>query len=161
MARYWDALQHLLSGPVAGWNTHPYLDKAPKNEAAWQADAVVLKKRLAGYERHARGNLAAYERLLRRLTDYPRVKVVLLDIPLNPRALREVIGTDFYASHRARIAAFAAAHGVAYVNLNDVPTLGEADFQDWSHIRSATAQAALTGHLFNTVAPLLHATHSK
>jgi hypothetical protein len=151
VARYWDAIGHLLLGPVKQWNTHPYLDKAPKDEAAWRADAQVLKRRLASYEQHAERNLAAYGRLLDKLAAYPSVKVLLLDIPLNPRAVREVFGSDFYAQHRARIAAFAQQRGALYLNLNDVPGLAESDFQDWSHIRSARAQRLLSERLFETV----------
>lgn len=155
VARYWDALRHLISGPVERWNTHPYLDLSPKAEPAWQADARVLRQRLAAYERHADRNLASYERLLAGLARHPSVKVLLLDIPLNPRARREILGPEFYASHRARVAEFAKRHGAAYLNLNDVPGLSEADFQDWSHIRSAQAQQALSEHLFDALAQQL------
>jgi hypothetical protein len=155
VARYWFLLRNLIVGPINDWNMHPYLNLEQKDEVAWLVDAKKLKDRLANYDAYADKNLQSYDRLLVRLKDFPNVKVVLLDIPLNPRTINEVMGINFYSAHRKRIAEFAKKHAVSYVNVNDINSLTENDFQDWSHIRSSRAQKEITEHLLKTVRLLL------
>lgn len=156
VARYWDALGHLLSGPVAHWNIHPYLGLQKKDAATWEKDKKILQGRLSRYQTNAAANLASYERLSHALSNRPDIAIVLLDIPLNPRTINDIMGQDFYAGHRTRMAHFAKIHGLTYVNLNDAAGISQEDFQDWSHIRTEHAQQRYTAHLLKEIEPLLH-----
>jgi hypothetical protein len=156
VARYGTMLRNVfVTGPVPKHITRTYLGRPATDEVQWAADAARLKARLANYEARAQDNLASVARMLKQLPNNSRVKVVLLEIPLNPRALDEVVGRDFIDAHHRRLAKFAADNGVEYWDLNEAANLTPSDFQDWSHINSAKAQQRFTGVLVDRLLPLL------
>jgi hypothetical protein len=154
VARYRLILWHLLTGQRPVHATRTYLGRPPANIAQWTSDATILKTRLAHYDERADNNLGAMRRLIRMFPDHSKVRIVLLEIPLNPKAMQEVTGPDFVARHRARMQSFAQQEGVLYWDLNQSAGLAEADFQDWAHINSAAAQDRWTAQLVERLLPL-------
>ena len=155
VARYRPALWHLLGGEIPLHATRTYLGRPPADARQWASDAVTLKARTAHYADRADGNLGAMDRLVQLFPDRDKVKIVLLEIPLNPRAEAEVLGEDFVAGHRARLRAFAQKEGVLYWDLNESAGLSPSDFQDWAHINTATGQDRWTGQLIEKLVPLI------
>lgn len=154
VARYRTTLWHLLTGDVPEHATRTYLGRTPADAAQWASDSAILKARTAHYDDRAGGNLGAMKRLIELFPDRSKVKIVLLEIPLNPKAQDEVLGRDFVTRHRARLQAFADREGVLYWDLNQSAGLTPDDFQDWAHINSASAQDRWTGQLTDRLAPL-------
>ena len=155
VARYRSTLWNLLTGRTPEHATRTYLGRASADEAQWRSDAAILKARTSHYDERADGNLGAMDRLVRLFPDRSKVKIVLLEIPLNPKAQEEVLGRDFVAKHRARLQAFADREGVLYWDLNQTAGLTPNDFQDWAHINSASAQDRWTGQLTDRLAVLI------
>jgi hypothetical protein len=155
VARYRTTLWHLLTGKAPVHATRTYLGRPPADARQWASDAAILKARTAHYDDRADNNLGAMERLVRMFPDRSKVKIVLLEIPLNPRAEREVLGSDFVARHRARMQAFAQKEGVLYWDLNQSAGLTPADFQDWAHVNTASGQDRWTTQLIDRLLPLL------
>ena len=155
VARYRPALWHWLSGKVPRHATRTYLGRPPADAKQWASDAAILKARTAHYDERADGNLGAMDRLVRMFPDRTKVKIVLLEIPLNPRAQDEVLGRDFVTNHRARLQSFAEREGVLYWDLNQVAGLTPADFQDWAHVNTAAGQDRWTSQLTDRLVALI------
>jgi hypothetical protein len=155
VARYRTALWHLLTGKAPQHITRTYLGRTPADARQWASDAAILKARIAHYDERAEGNLGAMKRLIELFPDRSKVKIVLLEIPLNPKAQDEVLGRDFVTGHRTRLQAFADREGVLYWDLNQTSGLTPDDFQDWAHINKASAQDLWTGQLTERLQALL------
>src|SRR5579859_2954031 len=155
VARYRTTLWHLITGEAPVHATRTYLGRPAADAKQWASDAAILKARTAHYDDRAEGNLGAMDRLVRLFPDRDKVKIVLLEIPLNPRAETEVLGGEFVAKHRARLRAFAEKEGVLYWDLNESAGLAPADFQDWAHINTASGQERWTGQLIGKLVPLI------
>ncbi len=155
VARYRTTLWHLVTGKAPEHATRTYLGRAPADAAQWASDAAILKARTGHYDDRAEGNLGAMKRLIALFPDRSKVKIVLLEIPLNPKAQDEVLGRDFVSKHRARLQAFAEREGVLYWDLNQSVGLTPADFQDWAHVNTASAQERWTGQLTDRLQTLL------
>ncbi|HLN24338.1 MAG TPA: hypothetical protein VK558_10170 [Patescibacteria group bacterium] len=156
VARYRAIFWHLLTGTAPVHDTRTYLGRAPADAAQWASDAVTLKPRLSHYEERAEGNLGSLDRLIRQFPDRQKVRIVLLEIPLNPVAMNTIIGHSFVDAHRARLQAFARREGVLYWDMNQTAGLTPDDFQDWAHINSADAQNRWTSQLVDRLLPLIH-----
>ncbi|MDR3514220.1 MAG: hypothetical protein P4M00_00260 [Azospirillaceae bacterium] len=155
VARYRPILWHLLSGTAPVHDTRTYLGRPAADTAEWASDALILKARLSHYQERAEGNLGSLDRLIRLFPDRNKVQIVLMEIPLNPRAMDQVIGRAFVEAHRARVQAFARREGVVYWDLNPTAGLLPADFQDWAHINSAHAQDRWTSQMVERLIPLI------
>ncbi len=155
VARYRTTLWHLITGEAPVHATRTYLGRAAADARQWASDAAILKARTAHYADRADGNLGAMDRLVQLFPDRRKVKIVLLEIPLNPRAETEVLGSDFVAGHRARLRAFAEKEGVLYWDLNESAGLTPADFQDWAHINTTSGQERWTGQLIEKLVSLI------
>jgi hypothetical protein len=155
VARYRTTLWHLLTGKAPEHATRTYLGRPAADAKQWASDAAILKARTAHYDDRADNNLGAMERLVRMFPDRSKVKIVLLEIPLNPRAEQEVLGSDFVAKHRAKMRAFAEKEGVLYWDLNESAGLTPADFQDWAHVNTASGQDHWTSRLVAQLLPLI------
>ncbi len=155
VARYRSILWHLVSGIRPAHDSRTYLGRAPADDKQWASDSAILKARLAHYEERADNNLGAMDRLIRMFPDRNKVRIVLLEIPLNPRAAADVVGHSFVEAHRARMQAFAQREGVLYWDLNETAGLTPDDFQDWAHINRASAKDRWTGQLVDRLIPLI------
>jgi hypothetical protein len=155
VARYRSILWHLISGTRPQHKNRTYLGRAAATPAQWASDTAILKGRMAHYADRVDDNLGAIDRLIRLFPDRARQHVVLLEIPLNPRAAKEVVGDDFVAAHRARMQSFAEREGVVYWDLNQSAELTPSDFQDWAHINSAAAQERWTSQLTRRLVKLI------
>lgn len=155
VARYRTTLWHLITGEAPVHATRTYLGRPAADAKQWASDATILKARTAHYDDRAAGNLGAMDRLVQLFPDRTKVKIVLLEIPLNPKAETEVLGTEFVAKHRARLRDFAEREGVLYWDLNESAGLSPADFQDWAHVNSAAGQDRWTGQLIEKLVSLI------
>jgi hypothetical protein len=155
VARYRSILWHLISGTRPLHDSRTYLGRPPADEKQWASDSAILKARIAHYEERADNNLGAMDRLIRMFPDRNKVRIVLLEIPLNPRAAADIVGQSFVDAHRARMQAFAQREGVLYWDLNETAGLTTDDFQDWAHINRASAKDRWTGQLVDRLIPLI------
>jgi len=155
VARARAMLAHALGGALPVHASRTYLDRTPADAKQWESDTRTLRARLSHYAERADGNLTALERVLKLFPDRRRVRIVLLEIPLNPHAVSTIIGYDLVESHRARLRAFAARQGVEYWDLNPVALLTPADFQDWAHVNRAEARERWSTVLLDRLGSLL------
>jgi hypothetical protein len=155
VARYRSILWHLISGTRPHHDSRTYLGRPPADAKQWASDSAILKARLAHYDERADNNLGSMDRVIRLFPDRRKVRIVLLEIPLNPRAADDLVGHSFVDAHRARMQAFAEREGVVYWDLNQVAGLTPDDFQDWAHINSASAQDRWTSALIDRLLPLI------
>lgn len=130
-------VRHWLGGKAEKNDVQTYLNRGREDGETWGKDMGILSKRLATYDQNFPVNIAPYRRLIRwvRENHYP-LNVVLLEIPLNPKAIAQAAGDDFYRSHVANLKRFCHDEGCNYVNLNTRNLLAEDQFYDWSHLSS-------------------------
>ncbi|MGE5476313.1 MAG: hypothetical protein ACM3Q1_06640 [Bacteroidales bacterium] len=147
---------NLLTGTRPANDVQTYLSRGREDGEAWDKDIRILAQRLSGYERNFPTNIAPYRRILRWVKENRLPwNVVLLEIPLNPRAIAEATGPAFYPAHVANMKAFCAAEGCAYVNSNTSNLLAEEHFYDWSHLSSRRGKEIFTGAFLDAIAEKL------
>lgn len=147
---------NLLSGTRPENDVQTYLARGREDGEAWGKDIQILSKRLAGYDRNFPANIAPYRRILRWVKDNNLPwNVVLLEIPLNPRAIAEATGPDFYPTHVANLQRFCREEGCAYVNSNTRNLLSEEHFYDWSHLSSRQGKELFTDAFLAEIAGTL------
>ena len=78
--------------------------------------------------------------------------LAIVEHPIHPRFVTEYLGPDLYRRHIADMRRFAAAEGVPYWTIGADLELGEADFVDWAHVSSASAQRDLRNALVDRMA---------
>jgi len=136
---------NLLTGTRPVNDVQTYLGRGHQDAEAWAKDIRILAERLSGYEHNFPANIAPYRRILRWIRDNGLPwNVVLLEIPLNPRAIAEATPPGFYAAHVDNMTRFCAEEGCIYVNSNTHNLLAEEHFYDWSHLSSRQGKQVFT-----------------
>jgi hypothetical protein len=127
--------RNLWKGPVTH-AVHPFTwQKAPIGEAEWERLAPRLRRRIDdSYERNLVRCLATIEAIAAEARRRGRMEVVILESPIAPRAIEEVLGETFWREHRARLDSFARARGMQYWFLQDEAALESVDFYDLNHL---------------------------
>lgn len=134
-----------LSGTRPENDVQTYISRGREDGEAWGKDIRILSKRLSGYDKNFPANIAPYRRILRWVKEnHLPWNVVLLEIPLNPRAIAEATSPDFYPAHVANMTKFCAEEGCTYVNSNIRNLLAEEHFYDWSHLSSRRGKEIFT-----------------
>lgn len=147
---------NLARGRAAENDVQTYISRGKEDGDSWGKDIKTLSKRLSGYDKNFGNNIAPYQRLIRWVKDnHLPWNVVLLEIPLNPRALAEATGPDFYKKHVATMEAFCRQEGCRYVNSNVRNLLGEEHFYDWSHLSSQRGKEIFTDAFLNDIQEIL------
>jgi hypothetical protein len=143
---------HLLTGKREVNNVQTYLGRGHQSAEEWARDTDILKRRLSTYDRNFETNIAAYRRLIRWIKDneYP-LNVVLLEIPMNPKALAEATAPDFYRNHIDNLKRFCTAEGCTYVNTNPQNVVPLESFYDWSHLSGRPGKEAYTHAFLNEI----------
>jgi len=143
---------HLVSGKREVNNVQTYLGRGHQSAEEWTKDTAILKKRLSTYDKNFEANIAAYRRLIRWIKghEFP-LNVVLLEIPMNPKALAEATAPGFYAGHIANLKRFCAAEGCTYVNTNPQNVVPLDAFYDWSHLSGRNGKEAFTNAFLNEI----------
>jgi hypothetical protein len=137
---------------------HRYLGRTPWTEARWaeRLDALRLDfARRAQDEALVAAHLAALEETLTRLARDTRWRVVLIEPPLAPRA-RPTLAEARQAAH-ALIAPLAERMDVPLVDLDAEARLVDADFHDFTHLRSEDAMRRYEARLAALIAQTLDA----
>lgn len=147
---------NLLTGTRPVNDVQTYIGRGHQDAEAWDQDTKTLAKRLSGYEQNFPVNIAPYRRILRwvKESNLPW-NVVLLEIPLNPRALAAATGPDFYPRHVANLTEFCRQEGCTYVNSNTRNLLSEEHFFDWSHLSSRQGKEIFTDAFLADIAGIL------
>ncbi|MGE5515622.1 MAG: hypothetical protein ACM31D_07335 [Bacteroidota bacterium] len=136
---------NLATGTRPENDVQTYISRGREDGEAWGKDIKTLSKRLSGYDKNFPANIQPYRRILRWVKENNLPwNVVLLEIPLNPRAIAEATGPDFYPNHVASMKAFCAEEGCTYVNSNTRNLLSEEHFYDWSHLSSRQGKEIFT-----------------
>ncbi|NFV82269.1 hypothetical protein [Magnetospirillum aberrantis] len=147
---------NLLTGTKPVNDEQTYLGRGHQDAEEWDKDTRILAQRLSGYDRNFTANIAPYRRIVRWIKDnHLPWNVVLLEIPLNPRALAEATGPDFYPAHIANMRKFCAEEGCTYVNSNPRKLLAEEHFFDWSHLSSQRGKEIFTDAFLDDIAETL------
>lgn len=147
---------NLLTGTRPENDVQTYISRGHQDGEAWDKDTKTLSKRLSGYDQNFPANIAPYRRILRWVKENNLPwNVVLLEIPLNPRAVAAATGPDFYPAHVANLRKFCAEEGCAYVNSNTRNLLSEEHFYDWSHLSSRRGKEIFTGAFLTDIAEKL------
>jgi hypothetical protein len=143
-ARQSDFIRNIFFGPPKKRLNHAFLGKSPLNQNGWGRNKQILQSRLGHYDEFADRNLGSFERAINLLNKSQGIAIVLLDIPINPRAMKNIITPKFYRRHQEKMKLFADKMDVLYLNFNNIINFSADDFQDWSHIRTENAQIQFT-----------------
>ncbi len=136
---------NLATGTRPANDVQTYVGRGHQDGEAWAKDTETLARRLSGYQHNFPANIAPYRRILRWIRDNNLPwNVVLLEIPLNPRALAQATGPGFYAAHVETMTRFCAEEGCTYANSNIRNLLAEEHFYDWSHLSSRQGKQIFT-----------------
>lgn len=144
---------NLLTGTAPRNDVQTYISRGHQDAEAWDKDTKTLAKRLSTYDQNFPANIAPYRRILRWVKENNLPwNVVLLEIPLNPRAVAQATGPDFYPAHVANLRRFCAEEGCTYANSNVRNVLSEEHFYDWSHLSSRQGKELFTDAFLTDIA---------
>lgn len=159
----WDNLQFYvvrLPSFVNNWLHHSqphndvqtYLGKGHEDSEEWDRDIGTLGRRLSGYDRNFANNIEPYRRLIRWIKSrgYP-LDVVLLEIPLNAKAIGAATTPEFYPKHAANMEAFCRQEGCRFITINNRNLLPEDVFFDWSHLSSRRGKEIYTNAVMDEI----------
>lgn len=138
-------VRNLISGTAPVNDVQTYLSRGREDSDSWGRDMAILSSRLSSYDRNFPANIAPYRRLIHWIRDNNvPLKVVLLEIPLNPKAIAQATAPGFYDTHRANLESFCHDEGCRYVNVNTRGVMDESYFYDWSHLSSHQGKQVYT-----------------
>lgn len=147
---------NLMTGTRPENDVQTYISRGHQDGESWEKDTKTLSKRLSTYDRNFPANIAPYRRILRWVKEnHLPWNVVLLEIPLNPRAIAAATGPNFYPTHVANMKTFCAEEGCTYVNSNTRNLLSEEHFYDWSHLSSRQGKEIFTDAFLSQIAESL------
>jgi hypothetical protein len=104
-----------------------------------QREYVQVRESLSAYDQVLPQNLAALERLVKRL-EARRLQVVLVESPRNDEFAASFQSGDFYARYQRDMREFAQRLHLEYADPNTEVHLTTSEFYDWGHLRSAEAR---------------------
>jgi len=151
----------LYRGPIDVVRHRRVYTALVRGEREWQSQAAAVRREIdAGYLANVEGCLDVLAGAAAPLLASGKATVVLLENPMAPRSLSEIMGGGFWEAHVERMRALAAEHGFLYWNLNGEVELTDEDFYDYSHIRTAAARERFTDVLARHIAGALVARRS-
>ena len=152
MSRLSTWLTRLHSMPVEqvesaflGPNPHPMVQK-------WEGQPY--SDRLNQHRNNVEANVTVLDRLARRLSQ-TRLKLVLLDAPVNQRFLHNFHHEEDWLDHRRRMSQFAAQHEVPFLTVVEEARVKDTDYYDYCHLTSRKAVAKITTILADHLTGLL------
>lgn len=140
---------------------HQVDEMALPSQDAWEELIVPrLQEWVARYPERSEANLGLYAAMIQDL-QRRGAKVALQDAPRNPdalaQALRDPADRAMLDRYEADVAAFAEAHGAAWIQPQRGLTLSGQDFLDHSHIRTPEGRGLWTQALVRDLAAVLRA----
>ena len=108
------------------------------------------------YDENVRDGLATYSRVIDALNKKGAVTIVLLQDPMNPRYIHEILGDSLYQRYQSRMESFADSKGVTFLDLNNVVPLIDEDFSDHTHLRVYDTQRKYSQMFLDTISKLSH-----
>lgn len=117
-------------------------DRLTKNLNQEQRErmAVRITSELENYDEGVEVLLAALSKLAMLLSRKNSTDIILVETPIDPHFVDNVIGRDFYDRHIERMRQFAQQHGIQFWELNRELALSERDFADWCHLNNTQAR---------------------
>lgn len=107
-----------------------------------------LRSRLLYYQQRFPENIASYSRIIEQaVTKNSHNQFILLDIPINPKALQIAFPANLYKEHIKKMEKFCAANNCVYVNPNKKNSLKSEHFYDWSHVSNKNGREIFTNQL--------------
>jgi hypothetical protein len=141
-------IKNVLSGVAQQNNLHTYDGRVPINEQHWQEEMQRLQNRLSNYQERFSQNIASYGRTIMQVKALsPKSEFILLDIPINPRAIQEAFPGALYQQHVQNMQQFCARLQCTYVNPNLGSGMKREYFTDWSHISTQAGRVTYTNHV--------------
>ena len=113
-----------------------------------------LRKVLDGYEANREDSLWMLERI-QQMVEGRGGQLVLLEAPMAPLDLEEVVGPELRARYQLDITTFASSRGLPYWDLAEQADFQDEDFWDPQHLVSKRGRGRFTEALAERLAPLL------
>lgn len=111
-----------------------------------QQEYAQVRESLSGYATALPQNMAALERLVKKL-EARRLQVVLVESPRNDEFASSFQSGDFYARYQRDMREFAQRLHLEYADPNTEVNLSTSEFYDWGHLRSPEARNEYTAAL--------------
>jgi hypothetical protein len=110
---------------------------------------------IASFERNSTYHAELLGNLIQRLRAHGGTRIILLEAPLNPRALEHPLVRHWHDTHVRMLTRLSDEWGVPYVQLDTEAELAAADFYDATHIGSPKARSRFTQALVERIVPEL------
>jgi hypothetical protein len=135
---------------------HWYLETPPLDAAGMAERRERIRDRLArATDARVEEDLATLAEAIRAVRARGRVELVLLRSLAHPRYGTDILGAERDARFTARLHAFAAEQEAHVWDMRAGAGLTEADFHDWSHLRTPEAMERCTAVLAARIGALL------
>jgi hypothetical protein len=144
------ARSRVLRGPVQA-DPHRFDELPPPSDELWERIEDRFPQRIASYERNVAYHAELLGGLIRRMSERPGVRVLLVEAPINPASLESPLVRRWYGTHIERMSAWSRAWGVPYERLDEEAGLTAADFHDITHIASPAARSRYTRVLVDRI----------
>lgn len=145
---------NLLTGPRVLRRNHDVHVKLP-DAGAWDRAMVTVGNRLQEYDE----NSPKMYKLLGDIIDVVRAKgknhVVVVEPPMNPKAIAEMHAEPIFEKFRRDMRAFAKKHGIEFWDLAVEAKLDPADFADWYHLHDTPSRERYTRAFARHIAELM------
>lgn len=149
------ALRNALRGREVDFVDTPNAGRQPKAPAELQAHSRRVRSRLESYWAESGRNLDLLERVLARLAERTRMRVLLLDAPVSASFVRDFSAGPIYQAHHQALRQLAARTSVRYVDVNRLVDFAEMDFRDWGHVRNPDASLAASRAIGRVIGGML------
>jgi hypothetical protein len=162
VARLPALLKNLLTGPVP-WSDHNAEQWRPPTKLQWERAVKNLGQWQQSYHAYRTANLGVYARLLQRLRSSGQIKVVLVEILINPRARSLILASSdtnsdtksLYEEYQTDMKRFAQEMNVPYLDMTDTTELHADDFIDHIHLKSSQARKRYSAELARRLTEVL------
>ncbi len=148
------AVMNVVRGPrelAARYHVAPVLP----DPSRWRRVMDVMTGLLEQYDDHADEVFGVLERVIRMAREKGDVAFVVLEPPINPRAVEEMNAGGVLDRHAARMERFAAEQGIEYWRAREDVELAEEDFADWTHLVRSPSRDRYMAYVAERVARLV------
>ena len=144
LLRFPIAIRHLITGDRPAHNMHRYLEGRYAPIGYWQRTVNLVLERWRVYPTRVEDNFAVLQRMIASLHAHGNKRFAFVESPVNPLFVSKFVDADFLRSYQQRVREFSACMNIPYWTPQDDVGLTPEVFFDWSHLNTASAQAAMT-----------------
>jgi hypothetical protein len=137
------------------YRQHWYLNRPQQAGKGWLDFNTKVAGRLAGYDENVSHNLSLFGKLISDIRERTRLKIVLVEHPINPKFVREFMSPDLVQRYSAHMSSLAVRLDLPVIDMVDAARLEEEEFYDWCHLRDRDAIARCAAAVADETIPLL------